>query len=148
MYASEQGFHRPITGGNFQNGKLHKINVMKKLVLLLTFLLCACKSIPIGSIDDYNFVVYPHMTRMNEAYYLKFQFAPLQKNGTRTLVSFIEHKVIDKKLCFYVAAAVSSNDAGKIQEYRIDQTLSKYIETGEVFWMNADYSLVRLNIDK
>jgi hypothetical protein len=120
------------------------------MIIALFFLLDSCKVEfkPQHYLDEYNFVIFPHIIKKGDIYYLHYQLKSTKKNGAPTLLTGVGHKIIGTKAYYYFSVVTSVSDSGKIIEKSLENDgFIEYAKKKSIYWLNPDGSEVKLQIE-
>ncbi len=122
---------------------------MKLLSLVILLSLASSKTgckytpQPGSSLSDVVFVVYPHIVKSKDGYYLEYQI-----NADSTILRRLLYSRSHEGKGYYFFSTPISNNAysGLVKQYLKEVGFDTFAAQNEVYWLNEDKSVVKLRI--
>jgi hypothetical protein len=122
------------------------------LIVLMISFLCwkctCCKNFLVGSsLNDIQFLIFPHVIERDGKYFLQYQ---IDVDTTKiNLLRVVYSKVMDRKAYYFFSSPLSHPEWGKLIERSLDEDgFTDYAKHGNVYWLNQDKSVIKLEIEK
>jgi hypothetical protein len=118
------------------------------LIILLLVFISGCSNTSIMSYKDKSyFLESPHIVKVKNKYFLKFQFSDNQ-NYYPAFAMNTWSKIKNNKLLFYIPATTSSGDRSGIIQYEqiINKKKITLLENNSVYWVEPNNTLIKLQV--
>ena len=119
-------------------------------IVLILFSIIGCKTnnIPGSSLSDVEFVIFPHILKKNEIYYLEYQLKSTKQANTAPLVRLLGSKIVGEKAYYFFSSPISHIDFGVIVERDVSiDGFTDYAKKDSIYWLNSDKSEIKLKIE-